>query len=487
MRLKYIASALGLILMDIGLVTFIPILIALYYKDFNSILPFFSAGMLSLLVGKIMRNSVKNKSEADTLNDIKKAEALVIVSVSWIVFGIVSAIPYLFYGLSPIDSLFESVSGITTTGATILQHFDYPKAMIFWRSFTQWIGGMGIIVLFVAILPQFAVAGRQMFFAEAPGPTEDKITPRIKNTASALWLVYAGVTLACILCLWFAGMNLFDCICNSMSTMSAGGFSPNARSLEGYGSNLIIWIISIFMFLAGSSYVLQSRVLTKRKLSLFWKNEEFRCYTLVILFFSLLTAVFLIIDQNFSIFHSITASVYQVLSLATSTGSASEDFQLWSFNAKAVLFISMFISSCAGSAGGGVKMTRWIIIYKYIKNELYKILHPSAVLTVKIDNIVVATDVVKQTIFFMFCYFIIWGITAVILTLLEHSALIGLASSISSLGDIGPGFGNVIGPMGSYATLRTTSKAILIFNMLVGRLEIIPFLVLSQKDLWKLK
>lgn len=486
MRLRYIANALGLILTDIGFMTFIPIFVALYYKDFNSILPFFTAGMISLVLGKIMKSFIKNDSE-DTLNDIKKSEALTVVSVSWILFGLIAAVPYLFYGISPIDAVFESVSGITTTGATILQRFDYPKAIIFWRSFTQWLGGMGIIVLFVAILPQFAVAGRQMFFAETPGPTEDKFTPRIKNTASALWIVYAGLTFLCAICLWLAGMHPYDCICNAMSTLSAGGFSPNARSIEGYGSNLITWIITIFMFFAGASFVLQSKVLAKRKISLFWKSEEFRWYFYIILVFSIVLAGVLFVEQHYTVFHSITAAFYQILTLSTSTGSASEDFQLWSFNAKVILFAAMFISSCSGSAGGGLKITRWMIIFKYIQNELYKILHPNAVKTIKIDNVVVATDVIRQTIFFTFCYFAIFAISSIILTILEHNLVIGLSSAIATVGDIGPGFGSVIGPMGSYASLASGSKVILILNMLVGRLEIIPFLVLLNRDFWKVK
>lgn len=486
MRLSYVANALGLILMDFGLVAFIPIFVALYYHDLNSVLPFFAAGIFSLFLGSLMRRFVKNES-ADTLNDIKKSEALAVVSTSWILLSIIASIPFLFYGLSPIDSLFEGVSGITTTGATILQSFDYPRAIIFWRSFTQWLGGMGIIVLFVAILPQFAVAGRQMFFAEAPGPTEDKFTPRIKNTASALWIVYAGLTVLCALCLWLAGMHPYDSICNAMSTLAAGGFSPHSKSIFGYDSNLINWIIIIFMFFAGTSFVLQSRVLTRRKISLYWKSEEFRWYFLTILIFSLALALVLFFQQHFTVFHSLTASFYQILTLATSTGSASEDFQLWSFNAKIILFMAMFISSCSGSAGGGLKITRWILICKYIKNELYKILHPNAVRTIKIDNTVVAPDVIRQTIFFAFCYFGLLAVSAIALILIEQSIVIGLTSAMSSIGDIGPGLGSVIGPMGSYASLKPISKTIFIFNMLVGRLEIIPFLVLFHSDFWKFK
>ena len=487
MRISYIISALSLILKDIGLVTFIPVLVALYYHDFYSILPFLMAGFSALFIGIFIKKLVKSSTGAESLNDIKRSEALCIVSLSWIMFGFIAAIPYLFYNFSVIDSLFEAVSGITATGATIFTRYDYPKALMFWRSFTQWLGGMGIIVLFVAILPQFAVAGRQMFFAEAPGPTEDKFTPRIKNTASALWIIYAGLTVACVFVLWLAGMNPFDAICNAFSTLSAGGFSPHAESIGGYGSNIIKWIIIFFMFISGASFVLQSRVLTRRKLSLFWKSEEFRCYTGIIAFLTLLVGLVLYVQQHYSVLDSLTAGLYQVLSLATSTGSASEDFQMWNFDAKILLFITMFVSSCSGSAGGGLKITRWILIFKYIKNELYKILHPKAVLTIKMEGKVVAPEVIRQTLFFAFCFFGLWAATAVALSMIEQNFALGLTASISAIGDIGPGIGDVVGPMGNYSTLKVMSKIIFIIDMFIGRLEIIPFLVLFHKDFWSLK
>ena len=396
MRLNYIISALSIILKDIGWVSFLPIFVALYYKDYQSFLPFIVAGLFSLLLGFVLSRIGNRCSNFDSLNDIKRSEALMIVSLAWITFGVIAAIPYLFYGFSLINALFEGTSGITATGATVFTRYDYPHALLFWRSFTQWLGGMGIIVLFVAILPQFAVAGRQMFFAEAPVSTDDKFTPRIKNTASALWIVYAGLTVACCVALWLAGMSPFDAVCNAFSTLSAGGFSPHEHSIAGYGSNLINWIIIVFMFISGTSFVLQSRVLTRRKLSLFWKSEEFKVYTTTIFLLALVVGLILFVQQNYSVFHAITASIYQVLSLATSTGSASEDFQLWCFDAKILLFMTMFVSSCSGSAGGGIKITRWILIFKYVKNELYKILHPKAVLTIKIDNKVVAPDVIDK-------------------------------------------------------------------------------------------
>lgn len=487
MRLNYIANAIGLLLIDIGLVSFVPILVALYYHEWSAVLSFFAAGILSIALGDILRKTDKHSSNTDELNDIKRSEALVVASFTWGIFSLIASIPFLFYGFSPIDAVFEAVSGITTTGATILTSFDIPKSLLFWRSFTQWLGGMGIIVLFVAILPQFAVAGRQMFFAEAPGPTEEKITPRIKNTASALWIVYAGLTLLCTLCLWFAGMNPFDAICNAMSTLSAGGFSLNPESIGGYHSNTITYIILAFMFIAGASFVVQSKVITKLNPTLFWKSEEFRFYIKIITVFSLLLATFLYFESHYSISHSLGAAFYQVLSLSTTTGSSSENYHLWTLDAKIILFISMFLSSCAGSAGGGVKMTRWLLICKYMKNEMAKILHPNTVMSIKIDNVSVSNVVVKQTIFFMLCYFGIFALTAILITLIEENLVIGTTSAIASLGDIGPAFGSVIGPFGNYSTLKNATKIIFILNMLIGRLEIIPFLVLFQKETWKIK
>ncbi len=487
MRINYLANALGLILMDIGLVTFIPIIVALIYGEYEAILPFFTAGICAIALGDVIRRAVKNASDVNALNDIKRSEALAIASFAWILFGIIASIPFLCSGFSVIDSLFEGVSGITTTGATILTNFDIPKSLLFWRSFTQWLGGMGIIVLFVAILPQFAVAGRQMFFAEAPGPTEEKLTPRVKNTASVLWIAYSSLTLLCAICLWFAGMNPFDCICNAMSTLSAGGFSPNPESIAGYHSNAIIYIILAFMFIAGASFVVQAKVITKFDLKYLWKSEEFKFYTKIISITALILAAFLFFEMNFDIKHSLTAAFYQILSLATSTGSSSENYQLWTLNPKIILFAGMFLSSCSGSAGGGIKMTRWLILWKYIKNEMYKILHPNAVLSIKVDNVVVPNEVIRQTIFFVSAFFVIYAFTAVLLLISEKDIVIAATSSIASLGDVGPALGHVIGPDGNYSSLNVYSKIIFILNMLIGRLEIIPFLVLFQKDVWMLK
>ena len=487
MRLSYLANAISLIMMYIGMVILSPIVVALIYQDYKSVMPFLCASIISAGGGFIIRKLVPKAAELENLNDIKKAEALCIVAVSWIIFGIMCAIPYMFYGISPLDSLFESVSGITTTGATIFTHFDYPKALFFWRSMTQWLGGLGIIVLFIAILPQFAVAGRQMFFAEAPGPTEDKFTPRIRNTASALWKVYAGLTVLMVILLVFGGMSLFDAICNSFSTLAAGGFSPNPQSTMGYHSNYITWVILIFMFFAGSSFNLQYKAIMKMNPLLFFKNEEFRAYLIMTLVFSGLIAAVLIVQNNYSIFGGITHALYQVISVATSTGSASVDFAKWDFSAKLLLFLVMFMGSCSSSAGGGIKMTRWLLVFKSMKAELLRILHPNAVFNIKIDDATVPAEVIRQTVVYVFFYFLTFGIIAVLISMLEQNAVIGLAGSITSVGNIGPGFESMTGPMGSFSSIHSLSKSLMIIGMLVGRLELIPFLVMFQRDFWTIK
>ena len=487
MRLNYLANAIGLTMIYIGLVILSPIAVALYYQDYSSILPFLTAGIISAVFGYIFRISVPNSTTLENLNDIKKAEALFIVAFSWIIFGVVSAIPYLFYGISPINALFESVSGITTTGATILTDYNYPQAFFFWRSLTQWLGGLGIIVLFIAILPQFAVAGRQMFFAEAPGPTEDKFTPRIRNTASALWKIYAGLTVLQIILLMAFGMNGFDAVCNSLSTLAAGGFSPNPQSTMGYNSNYITWIILIFMFLAGASFNIQYQALVQKKPSILFKNEEFRVYFGMIMLMAILITISLVINCHSTIFQGFTDALYQVISITTSTGSASVDFINWDYTSKLLLFMVMFMGSCASSSGGGLKIIRWMIIFKAMKSELLKILHPNAIINIKVDNKTVPADVARQIVVFAFYYFLIFGITSITISIVEQSTIIGLSSSITSLGNIGPGFSKAIGPMSSFDEVHFSTKAIMIFNMMIGRLELIPFLVMLQKDFWSLK
>ena len=483
MRISYIFTSLVLVLRCIALVILAPIAIAAYYRDWNSILPFFAASVLCVILSFLFN---KKSDSFESLNDIKKSEALCVVALSWICFSIIGMIPYLHFGLTPLNSLFESVSGITTTGATILTHYDYPKAMFFWRSMTQWLGGMGIIVLFIAILPQFAVAGRQMFFAEAPGPTEDKITPRIRNTASAVWTIYLLLTLTEIALLKISGMPLFDAVCNSLSTLAGGGFSPNELSILGYHSNIINWIMIFFMFIAGINFALLYKVYLNKTPSLLFKDEEFKTYTGIIIVFSLIIAAILFINNHYNVINAITSGFFQATSIIITAGFASVDFNEWHLYSKLFLFALFFSGACAGSAGGGMKVVRWLFLFKYLKREIAKILHPNAVYPIKINKTILPQEVIQQIIAFILFYFLIFGISAFLIAIIENNTIIGITGSISTLGNIGPAFG-AMGPMGNFDILHPFSKVLCIFNMLIGRLELIPFLAMLHPDFWNVK
>jgi trk system potassium uptake protein TrkH len=484
MKLSNIFNALGLILIAFGLILLTPIVVALISQEYHSIIPFFCAAFISVSLGLLLQ---KYGGFSRDFDNIKRNEGMLIVVLAWVVTGAMGAIPYLFYGLSPVDAYFESISGITTTGATILTDFSlYPRDFFFWRSLSQWLGGMGIIVLFVAILPQFAIAGRQMFFAEAPGPTEEKVTPRIAHTAKALWLVYALLTLLEILLLTLAGMPFFDAVCNSFTTMAAGGFSPHPLSIMGYENNRATCIIICFMFLAGGNFALQYRFFLKRKPLAMVQSEEFRFYCLIILFVSTCLCLALPVSGNAGWQDTIRDSLFQIISIITTTGFSSVDFALWSVAAQTILFTVMLVGGCAGSAGGGVKVIRVLFGFKYLKREITQIIHPRAILPVKIDHKSVPNDIQRQILGFLLFYLVLMTFSALLVTIIEEDGSIGLAGTAATIGNIGPGFGK-IGPMGSFGGLAVTTKIIFIINMVVGRLELIPFLAMLHPDFWSFR
>ena len=486
MRPAYLAYTFSLTMMYFSFVLLFPISVAIYYHETNAILPFLATAAAALMLSVTIRKLISGSERIKSINDIKKSEGLCVVTFSWIFAALFAAIPYLFFGLTPIDALFEAMSGITTTGATTLTHFDYPHAMFFWRSLTQWFGGMGIIVLFIAILPQFAIAGRQLFFAEAPGPTEEKFTPRIKSTAAALWKVYAGLTIIEIIALKYFGMGTFESICHALSSISGGGFSPNASSISGY-SHSIMWIMTFFMFLAGTNFNLQYKAWAKLNPFLLFKNEEFKVYFSVVFIIALALSVSLFSNLHYSFSDSITHSFFNIVSLVSSSGFCSVDYAQWDYVSKVLLFVIMLFGSCASSAGGGLKVTRWLLVFKIMKSEMMKILHPKAVYNIKIGNYSVPKDILYQTIMFVSFYFALIAISAFIVAVIEKDTVIAFVGSIAAVGNIGPGLGHVIGPMGNFNTLEPITKFILIIDMLAGRLELIPFLVLFQKDLWTIK
>ena len=485
MRLTYLAYSFSLTIMYFSFVLLLPILVALYYHEINAIFPFLISAAAALMISVTLKKLVQGVSQIKSINDIKKSEGLCVVSFSWIFAAIIAAIPYLFFGFSPIDALFEATSGITTTGATILTNFDYPNALFFWRSFTQWLGGMGIIVLFIAILPQFAIAGRQMFFAEAPGPTEEKFTPRIKSTAAALWKVYAGLTVFEIILLKLNGMSGFGSICVSFSSISGGGLSPNSQSMVGISIPLL-WIISYFMFFAGSSFNLQYKIWTKFNPLLLFKNEEFKVYFSAVMLIAILLSFSLFFNMNYSFTNSISHAFFQVTSMVSSTGFCSVDYAKWDYVSKLLLFSIMLFGSCASSAGGGLKVARWLLVFKVMKTEMLKILHPKAVCNIKVGNYSVPKEVIDQTLMFVTFYFVAIALSAFLIGAIEHNTTIAITGTVSSIGNIGAAFGKLCA-LESFAPLHCGTKMIIIFNMMFGRLELIPFLVLFQKDFWTLR
>ena len=486
MRLSYLAYTFSLVIKYFSIVLFFPVIVALWYKEYFSIPPFLISVITAVIMAFVIKRSVSGAKNIKSVNDIKKSEGLAVVTFSWIFAGLFASIPYMFMDITPINALFEGFSGITATGATAFKSFDYPHALLFWRSFTQWLGGMGIIVLFIAVLPQLAIAGRQLFFAEAPGPTEEKFTPRIKSTAAALWKIYAGLTLLCFVLITNMGMGFFEGLCTSFSTMSGGGFSPNPDSLIGQSHN-ILWVITFFMFFAGTSFNLQHRAWMKLNPLVLFRNEEFRMYFYAVVVIALLLAFSLFANMHYTFSDSMVHAFFNVSSLISSTGFCSVDFAKWDYTSKILLFAVMLFGSCASSAGGGLKVTRWLLIFKIMKSEMMKILHPKAVYNIKIGNYTIPKEIMYQTLMFVSFYFAFIVLSAFLIAMLEKDTIVAVVGSVAAVGNIGPGLGQVIGPMGSFADLSVGTKIIFIIDMLAGRLELIPFLVLFQKDLWIFK
>lgn len=485
MNLAYVLGAISIILRYISLIILIPCLCALFFKEYNAMLPFIAASAISFGAGYFIRNKKKNVEE---INNINKTEAFCIVLFAWFLTCLMGTIPFIYFGLTPLNALFESVSGITATGATILSDFSlYPKTMFFWRSFSQWLGGLGILVLFTVVLPQFSVAGRQMFYAELPGSKVSRLTPRIRQTAASLWSIYCILTIMEIIILALMKMPIFDAICTSMSTLSGGGFSPEAGSIMAYGQAKYVWAVAIFMFFAGFNFTLQYKVFIKRKFLSLFKDEEFRVYLFIIIIFTLIIAITLTTHNIYGFSKSIKEALFHVLSIMTTSGFASVDYSQWNLRAKLFLFILMFTGASISSATGGVKLLRLILIFKYMKRQIAKIHHPNGVYPIKINKVIINENIVRQMISFVFFYYGIFVLTAVILVFIEQDVVCGVTAAIATLGNIGPGFGDIIGPMGNYSLLSDASKIICIFNMFIGRLELIPFLALLHPDFWSFR
>lgn len=482
MRYNLIFNIMGMIAKYIGIMFVIPVIVSFALGENNASIPFLITGVVSILTGFIFS---LNKADKKDIDNIKKSESLTIVFFAWVLFGLICSIPYLFWDFSFTNALFEAISGVTTTGATSIQNFsNYPKTLFFFRSLTQWFGGMGIVVLFIAVLPKIAVAGRQMFYAEVPAPTEDKATPRIRYTASWLWGLYFAFTVVETLILHHLGLDWYNASTTSLSTTATGGFSSLYNSIGGYNNPSVTICVLVFMFIAGINYILIYRSLRNKNLKSFFKSEEFKAYFGITLFLSLFLSLSLFLNSHYEIKKALLNSFFETVATMTSTGFACDNYINWDATSKVILFIAFFTGGCATSTSGGIKIMRWVFIGKYLKRELNKIIHPQGVYPIKLEGNIVNNDIASQMIAFVVFYLVIFAIGAFLIMLIENNTTIALSASAASIGNIGPGFG-AIGPMGDFCSLNIISKWIIILLMLIGRLEIIPFLAILNKDLWK--
>ena len=394
----------GYLILMLGLMLFLPLLISYIYSDTSSIGIIFSI-LVSFFSGILIVKFTKKNSE------LSIRDGFLVVGLGWFIIALFGALPFYFSGAIPsfTDAFFESMSGFTTTGATILTDIEgLPKALLFWRSFTHWIGGMGIIVLSLAILPMLGIGGMQLFKAEVPGPTADKLTPRVKNTAKILWIVYVGITAVEVVLLMFGGMDVFDATCHSFATMATGGFSTKNTSVTAFNSSYIDYVITIFMFIAGANFALHYKFLIG-KFNSYWDDAEFKTY----LYMTIIFALIMTFSNYFSgIFSSIIESfrygIFQTVSIGTTTGFGTHDYETWTSLSQILLFILMFIGGSAGSTGGGMKVIRLIVVIKQGFIELKKLLHPNAIIPLKVGKRVIPKDVTYSIIGFFLLYVLIF-------------------------------------------------------------------------------
>lgn len=482
MRLSLVVHVIGIVVRVFGLMFLAPLVVALIYGEHLDAIGFAALTVMTSLMGHVMRHAGGADAE-EAVERMRRVEGLAIVSGAWLVIAWFAAIPYMWNGLSVIDAMFESMSGLTTTGATVFRDFSlFGKAIFFWRGLTNWLGGMGVIALFVAILPRLAIGGREIFFAEASGPDDEKVAPQIRRTAALLWRLYAVLTILQIIALVMVGMPLYDSICNTFGTIGAAGHSPHPLSIGGYHNPAAEWVIILFMFLAGANFALQYRALVMKDFRIFVDDEELRAYVGVVLAATVLVTIAIWGANDAGA--PIRTALFQVLSIITTTGFASVDFNLWNDQAKAVLLGLMFIGGCAGSASGGPKVVRHVLLAKFTLQELRRTLHPRAVLPVKLGGRVVPGSIVQGVIVFFLFYLLTFAVCTAIVVLLGADMVTAISATAATLGNVGPGF-NSIGPMGSFADLHPVSRIVLTAAMWIGRLEVITVLVIMRPEAWR--
>ncbi|WP_237388178.1 Trk system potassium transporter TrkH [Xenorhabdus sp. Sc-CR9] len=482
MHFRAITRIVGLLVILFSVTMIIPGLVALIYRD-GAGRAFSQTFIFALVIGLILW--VPNR---DQKRDLKPKEGFLIVVLFWTVLGSVGALPFIFSekpNLSVTDAFFESFSGLTTTGATTLVGLDsLPKAILFYRQMLQWLGGMGIIVLAVAILPLLGVGGMQLYRAEMPGPLKDnKMRPRIAETAKTLWLIYVLLTIACAIALWAAGMSVFDAISHSFSTIAIGGFSTHDASIGFFNSPVINTIIAIFLLISGCNFGLHFAVLSGRSLKVYWRDPEFRMFITIQL--SLLSICILILWQ-YSVYESelgaLNHAVFQVVSMATTAGFTTDSFANWPLFLPFLLLCSAFIGGCAGSTGGGLKVIRILLLFLQGSRELKRLVHPNAVYTIKLGHRALPERIIEAVWGFFSAYALVFIISMLLLIATGVDEFSAFSAIAATLNNLGPGLGTVAD---NFTTMNTMAKWILVVTMLFGRLEVFTLLVLFTPTFWR--
>jgi trk system potassium uptake protein TrkH len=479
-----ISNVVGITLFILGMFMLLVLPVSLYFQS-NDAQPIFFSALISMGFGGIFfLFNFKGKDR------IQKKDGYLIVALGWLAMSVFSTLPYLLSGVLPdmTNAIFESVSGLTTTGASVINDIEaVPKGILFWRSLTQWIGGMGIIVLTVAIFPLLGIGGVELFVAEAPGPTSDKIHPRIRETAKRLWLIYVSLTALLTLILYTLGMSFYDAINHGLTTMATGGFSTKNTSIAYFDVPSIQYTLLFFMFLAGINYTVIYFGI-KRRFKKIWSSDEFKTYLFLVLTLILIITFSIVCTHEIPLEKAFRDAAFQVISIITTTGFVSADYTAWAPGLTILFFILLFVGASAGSTSGGIKIIRHLVFFKNSFLEFKRLLHPKALIRIKIDKQIVAPRILTHILVFLMIYLIIFVVSSIFMTVIlsdfEQPFLTAIGSVATSLGNVGPAIGEV-GPMDNFVAIPSSGKWLLSFLMLLGRLELFTILILFMPYFWK--
>lgn len=479
-----ISNVVGITLFILGMFMLLVLPVSWYFQS-NDAQPIFFSSLISMGFGGIFfLFNFKGKDR------IQKKDGYLIVALGWLAMSVFSTLPYLLSGVLPdmTNAIFESVSGLTTTGASVINDIEaVPKGILFWRSLTQWIGGMGIIVLTVAIFPLLGIGGVELFVAEAPGPTSDKIHPRIRETAKRLWLIYVSLTALLTLILYALGMSFYDAINHGLTTMATGGFSTKNTSIAYFDAPSIQYTLLFFMFLAGINYTVIYFGI-KRRFTKVWSSDEFKTYLFLVLSLILIITFSIVSTHEISLEKAFRDAAFQVISIITTTGFVSADYTAWAPGLTILFFILLFVGASAGSTSGGIKIIRHLVFFKNSFLEFKRLLHPKALIRIKIDKQIVAPRTLTHILVFLMIYLIIFVVSSILMTVIlsdfEQPFLTAIGSVATSLGNVGPAIGEV-GPMNNFVAIPSSGKWFLSFLMLLGRLELFTILILFMPYFWK--